>query len=219
VFKKQGVCLCWATSGHGTLPEVWLIYIYMWWTSIGENRLSLSLKVSVTNSFLVRGGTYVHFPFWVQACAGCVHAVTVSEFIGILVLLCHNVHLASLTTSRSHSLSTASSTQISEPWGGGTWSHLWLSPLNSLTVCTWSTCGSLCYFPSSVERGFSSEYPRYNSQTTWSSRRRKTKVWILPSFLEGGTKYPWEELQRQSVEQRLKGKGIQRLLHLGIHPI
>jgi hypothetical protein len=24
------------------------------------------------------------------------------------------------------------------------------------------------------------------------------------SFLKGGTKYPWKELQRQSVEQRLK---------------
>ena len=35
----------------------------------------------------------------------------------------------------------------------------------------------------------SSEYPRFNSQTTWSSRRRKTKVWILRYFLEGGTKY------------------------------
>ena len=29
-------------------------------------------------------------------------------------------------------------------------------------------------------------------------------MWILRSFLERGTKYPWEELQRQSVEQRLK---------------
>jgi hypothetical protein len=27
-------------------------------------------------------------------------------------------------------------------------------------------------------------------------------VWILQSFLEGGTKYPWEEIQ--SVEERLK---------------
>ena len=39
----------------------------------------------------------------------------------------------------------------------------------------------------------SSEYPRYNSQ-----------VWIRQSFLESGTKYPWKELQRQSVEQRMK---------------
>jgi hypothetical protein len=29
-------------------------------------------------------------------------------------------------------------------------------------------------------------------------------VWILWTFLEGGTKYPWKELQRQSVNQRLK---------------
>ena len=34
--------------------------------------------------------------------------------------------------------------------------------------------------------------------------KRKTKVWILRSFLEGGTKYPWKELQRQSVKQRRK---------------
>jgi hypothetical protein len=45
---------------------------------------------------------------------------------------------------------------------------------------------------------------RYKSQTKWSSRRKKIKVWILQSFLEEGTKYPWEEVQRQSVEQRLK---------------
>jgi hypothetical protein len=29
-------------------------------------------------------------------------------------------------------------------------------------------------------------------------------VWILRSFFEGGTKYPWKELQRPSVELRLK---------------
>jgi hypothetical protein len=33
---------------------------------------------------------------------------------------------------------------------------------------------------------------------------KKTKVRILRSFLEGGIKYPWKELQRQSMEQRLK---------------
>jgi hypothetical protein len=50
----------------------------------------------------------------------------------------------------------------------------------------------------------SSEYPTYNSKTTRSSRRSKTEVWILESFLERGRKYPWEGVQRQSVEQRLK---------------
>jgi hypothetical protein len=49
-----------------------------------------------------------------------------------------------------------------------------------------------------------SEYPRYNSQTTLSSRGKKTKVWILWAFFERGSKYPWEAIQRQSVEQRLK---------------
>jgi hypothetical protein len=35
-------------------------------------------------------------------------------------------------------------------------------------------------------------------------KKEEAKVWILQSFLEGGTKYPWKELQRQSSEQRLK---------------
>jgi hypothetical protein len=35
-------------------------------------------------------------------------------------------------------------------------------------------------------------------------KKRKTKVWMLQSFLEGGTKYLWEEIQ--SVEQRLRAK-------------
>ena len=29
-------------------------------------------------------------------------------------------------------------------------------------------------------------------------------MWVLLFFLEAGSKYPWEEIQRQSVEQRLK---------------
>jgi hypothetical protein len=37
------------------------------------------------------------------------------------------------------------------------------------------------------------EYPRYNSQTTWKSRKSKNKVWILWSFLAGGTKFPWKD--------------------------
>ena len=49
-----------------------------------------------------------------------------------------------------------------------------------------------------------SEYPIYNPQSIWCSRRRKTKVWILRSFLEGGTKYPLVEIQRQSVEPKVK---------------
>jgi hypothetical protein len=34
--------------------------------------------------------------------------------------------------------------------------------------------------------------------------RRKTKGWILQSFLEWGTKYQQEEIQRQTLEQRLR---------------
>ena len=44
----------------------------------------------------------------------------------------------------------------------------------------------------------------HNLQKTWNARRRKTKVWILHSFLEWGTKYPWKELQGQSLELRQK---------------
>jgi hypothetical protein len=33
---------------------------------------------------------------------------------------------------------------------------------------------------------------------------KKKEEQMLWSFLEGGTKYSWEEIQRQSVEQRLK---------------
>jgi len=50
----------------------------------------------------------------------------------------------------------------------------------------------------------SSGYPRNNSQTIWSSRLRKTKVWILQSSLERGTKYSWEEIQGLRVEHGLK---------------
>jgi hypothetical protein len=36
------------------------------------------------------------------------------------------------------------------------------------------------------------------------TKRRKTKVWILWTFLEAQTKYSWKELQRKNVKQRLK---------------
>ena len=54
------------------------------------------------------------------------------------------------------------------------------------------------YYPRNLE------YPRYNLQNTWNSRGRKTKVWILCSFLEWRTKYPWKVLKRQSSELRRK---------------
>ena len=41
----------------------------------------------------------------------------------------------------------------------------------------------------------SSEYPRYNSHTTWSSRRRKTEVSMFQIFLEAERKYSMEEIQ------------------------
>ena len=48
------------------------------------------------------------------------------------------------------------------------------------------------------------EYPNYELQSPWNSRRTKTKVWTLCPFLEFGTKHPWKELQRQSLELRRK---------------
>jgi hypothetical protein len=35
-------------------------------------------------------------------------------------------------------------------------------------------------------------------------KKKDDQVWMLQSFLEGGIKYSWEKIQRQSVEQRLK---------------
>jgi hypothetical protein len=45
----------------------------------------------------------------------------------------------------------------------------------------------------------------YNSQTIWSLIRRKTTVWILQSFLEGGTKYSWEVDGRKDLGGREEG--------------
>jgi hypothetical protein len=41
-------------------------------------------------------------------------------------------------------------------------------------------------------------------QGTLRGRVTKTKVWTLCPFLELGTKHPWKELQRQSLELRRK---------------
>jgi hypothetical protein len=35
-------------------------------------------------------------------------------------------------------------------------------------------------------------------------KKKEDQSWILWFFLEGRTKYPWKELQRQSAKQRLK---------------
>ena len=61
--------------------------------------------------------------------------------------------------------------------------------LNSMEKCFhwhWSVHGSSW---SKAGIFIVEEYPRYNSQTTWSSRRKKTKVWLLRSFWEVVTKY------------------------------
>jgi hypothetical protein len=48
---------------------------------------------------------------------------------------------------------------------------------------------------------------------------KKTKVWVLQSFLERGTKYSQEGIIETKCGAETEGKAIQRLLHLGIHPI
>jgi hypothetical protein len=48
--------------------------------------------------------------------------------------------------------------------------------------------------------------------------RRKTKVWILPSFLEGGTKHPARNSEKK-FRAETEGMIIQKLPHLGIYPI
>jgi hypothetical protein len=35
-------------------------------------------------------------------------------------------------------------------------------------------------------------------------KKKETKVRMLRSFIKGGTKYTWEQIWRQSVNQRLK---------------
>jgi hypothetical protein len=47
-------------------------------------------------------------------------------------------------------------------------------------------------------------YTLLEPQTTWSSKSKKSNVWVLQSFLEGGTKYSREEIWRLNVEHRLK---------------
>lgn len=48
--------------------------------------------------------------------------------------------------------------------------------------------------------------PNYNLQTTWNKRRMKTKLWMLPFFFEGGTKYSQEEIWGHNVEHSLRQK-------------
>jgi hypothetical protein len=49
-------------------------------------------------------------------------------------------------------------------------------------------------------------YPRYKIQFAKHMKLKKNKdeVWTLCPFLELGTKQPWKELQRQSLELRQK---------------
>jgi hypothetical protein len=50
-------------------------------------------------------------------------------------------------------------------------------------------------------------------------RTRKTKLWILWSFLEVGTKYPWKDLQKKSLGAESEGRTIHWLPHPWICPL
>jgi hypothetical protein len=50
-------------------------------------------------------------------------------------------------------------------------------------------------------------------------KKKEDQVWILRSFLEERTKYSWEEIKGQSVEQRLKAKPIKDCPPMEIHTI
>jgi hypothetical protein len=52
-----------------------------------------------------------------------------------------------------------------------------------------------------------------------NSRRRKTKMWILCSVLEWGTKYPRKGVVQTKFGAETEGRSSQRLPHPGIHPI
>ena len=54
------------------------------------------------------------------------------------------------------------------------------------------------YYPRNLE------YPGYKIQFAKHMKLKKNKVWTLCPFLELGTKHPWKELQRHSLELRRK---------------
>ena len=52
------------------------------------------------------------------------------------------------------------------------------------------------------------EYPRYNSQTTWSSEEGRPQCEYFSPSKNQRSKHPWKEIQRQSLEQRLKERPL-----------
>jgi hypothetical protein len=45
-------------------------------------------------------------------------------------------------------------------------------------------------------------------------KKKKTKMWILHSFLKWGIKYPWKEVTKTNFRAEREGRSIQRLPHL-----
>ena len=50
-------------------------------------------------------------------------------------------------------------------------------------------------------------------------KNKEDQAWILHSFLERGSKYPWEEIQSIYFGVESEGEAIQWLSHLGMHSI
>jgi hypothetical protein len=71
----------------------------------------------------------------------------------------------------------------------------------------------------SLISGYYPKILKYVSWTTWSSRRRKIKVWIIWSFVEGGNKILMVENINTNFGVEIEGNTIQRLAHLETHPI
>ena len=74
---------------------------------------------------------------------------------------------------------------------GRTWKYhpKWSNPITNNTHGVYSLI--IGYYPRSLE------YSRHKSHIKWCPRRKKNKIWVLWSFLEGRAKYPQKEIQRQ----------------------
>ena len=59
---------------------------------------------------------------------------------------------------------------------------------------------------------------RNNSQKLWSSKRRKARMWVPQSFLDGRTKHSWEEIMGQIEEQGLEKRSSRDCLTWGSIP-
>lgn len=140
----------------------WLTPLHYYW-----EKLTSPSQKSLESRFLVPGGTLCPLSLlcvgiWPGlACAGPVHAVSVSEVTCASALLCleNAISLESSTTSSSYNLlPSLLRKSMSHKWG---WmiqaSHLGMRAPKSLSLYTLPSYGSLCFFPSTAKRSFPDE--------------------------------------------------------------